>query len=281
MNSGNGLGSLPDTTTSQEYLQRTTSLNWEEYKKWLFSNKQKSYADKLFKNTLKVWKLGFSNELITMPQNRAKLEVLKCVGNLTRFIDITNDTNFHEQFTLWLKRKEIHWNTQKSIDTYALGKRLDIKDIVSKLKELPPRYRNYGLFVLVSGLRTSEALPAFNHHDKLCNNGVMELFWDRKTKKANAVFCHPLLHKKINHTISRKVYYHITKKNLGFYLRDLRKVNFTMVATKIDPLLAEFMQGRRGNVSQKHYFLPLMNNNKRKWVRIWEPIIKKLNIENS
>ena len=109
----------------------------------------------------------------------------------------------------------------------------------------------------------------------------MELFWDRRTKKANAVFCHPLLHNRINHTISRKVYYHINKRILGFDLRDLRKVNFTMVATKIDPLLAEFMQGRRGNVSQKYYFLPLIQNHKKKWVRMWEPIIKKLNPENS
>ena len=31
----------------------------------------------------------------------------------------------------------------------------------------------------------------------------------------------------------------------------------------------------RENVSQRHYFLPLMNNNKKKWVRIWNKIITK------
>ena len=63
------------------------------------------------------------------------------------------------------------------------------------------------------------------------------------------------------------VYNYINKRNLGFEMRDLRKVNFTINVSKVDPLLAEFMQGRRGNVSQKHYFLPSMENNYRKWLR--------------
>ena len=60
---------------------------------------------------------------------------------------------------------------------------------------------------------------------------------------------------------------------LGCQIKYLRKINFTMVATKIDPLLTEFMQGRRGSVSQKHYFLPLMQNNRKKWDKIWDEIL--------
>ena len=60
---------------------------------------------------------------------------------------------------------------------------------------------------------------------------------------------------------------------LGCEIRYLRKLNYTVNATKIDPLLAEFMQGRRGNVSQRHYFLPLMNNNRKKWVRVWNKFL--------
>jgi len=211
-----------------------------------------------------------------MESNRERLEALKAIANITRYLDIQDDTCFHEEFTRWMKRKELHWSIKNSIDTYQLAKQLDVKKVVKSFSKLPPRYKIFGLFVLVSGLRTSEAMKAYTNHDKLCNNGVMELFWDRKTKKANVVFCHPLLHSKITQSISRKVYLHINKKNLGFNLRDLRKINFTMVATKIDPLLAEFMQGRRGNVSQRHYFLPLMSNNRRKWIRMWKPIIKKI-----
>jgi hypothetical protein len=200
---------------------------------------------------------------------------MKDLVNLTRYLDITNDTNLHEDYTTWLKRKEIHWTVRNNLNTYALGKKLDINKIIVKLSNLPTRYRNFGFFVLVSGLRTSEAIKAFNNHDELCSDGVMELFWDRRTKKANAVYCHPLLHEKINYTISRKFYYHITKEKIGFELRDLRKLNYTINATKIDPLLAEFMQGRRGNVSQRHYFLPMMNQHRKKWIKVWKNILQE------
>lgn len=211
-----------------------------------------------------------------MKQTRTKLEIMKALENLTRFMDISNDTNVHEEFTAWLKRKEVHWTIKNNLDTYALGKKLDVSVVVKKLREIPTRYQNFGLFVLVSGLRTSEAIRAFNNHDRLCHDGVLELFWDRRTKKANAVYCHPFLHNRINHTMSRKFYRYITKEKVGFDLRDLRKLNYTIVATKLDPLLAEFMQGRRGNVSQRHYFLPMMNEHRKKWIKVWNPIIQSM-----
>ena len=277
----NGLGGLrlsgyADGSAAQRYTKHVNQLDWESYKKWLFSNKHRGYAHKLYGKSCKFWQLGFNDELITMKQTRTKLEIMKALGNLTRFLDIMYDTSLHEEFLTWLKRKEIHWSIKSNLDTYLIGKRLDVTEIIKKLSLIPIRYQNFGLFVLISGLRTGEALQAFNNHDKLCRDGVMELFWDRRTKKANAVYCHPYLHDKINHTMSTKIYKYITKEKVGFDLRDLRKINYTLVATKIDPLLAEFLQGRRGNVSQRHYFLPIMNHNQKKWNGLWSDILMKL-----
>ena len=79
-----------------------------------------------------------------------------------------------------------------------------------------------------------------------------------------------------------KIKYHYTEnivhrnlhsKKLGCQIRYLRKINYTQVATKIDPLLAEFMQGRRGNISQRHYFLPMMSQNKKKWIKLWNKVL--------
>jgi len=199
---------------------------------------------------------------------------MKATALLTRYMDVRYDTYFHEQFLHWLKRKELKWTYKPSTNLYELSKNLSIENISKSINTLPIRYKIFALFVLTTGLRPDESFRAFNHHSKLCTDGIMELFWDRVTKKANVVYCHPLLHKKIIFNMSRGAYKYINKRELGFELRFLRKVNYTMVATKIDPLLAEFMQGRRGNVSQRHYFLPLMQNNKRKWIRMWEPLLK-------
>jgi len=209
-----------------------------------------------------------------MEHNRKKLEIIKSLALLTRYVDIKYDTFFHEQFTTWLKRKEIKWTVRNTSYNYEHAKNLPIEKVVEIINKLPVRYSIFAKFALSTGLRSEESMRAFNEHSKLCRDGVMELFWDRKTKKANSVYCHPSLHGKIMFTVSRGVYNYINKKDLGFELRFLRKLNYTINATKIDPLLAEFMQGRRGNISQRHYFLPLMSNNKKKWVKIWGKIIQ-------
>ena len=248
----------------------TKALDWEEYRKWLFNNKSEIHAKYTFKSSKKNYHLAFSHELVTMPQSRKKLDVLKGLANLTRFLDIKNDTEFHDEFTKWLKKKEIKWRLNVNSKNYWMANNVSIEKIVENIRKLPEKYHIFGLFVLVSGLRTSEAIDAFNNHDKICRDGILEIFTDRNTKKTNAVYCHPLLHDKINFKVSNTgVYRNLKSKHLGCEIRYLRKLNYTIVATKIDPLMAEFCQGRRGNLSQRHYFLPIMSNNQKKWNELW------------
>ena len=222
-----------------------------------------------------VAKLLFSEEFVLRYSDRQKQDDLKVMGNLCRYHDIKYDTDYHAKFTAWLKKKEIRWNIKSSRNNYQIASQMPLQDVLFSLAKICPRYRIFGLFVLTSGLRTEEAIVAFNNHDKICRDGVMEMFWDRKTKKTNAVFCHPLLHNKIQGTVNKTgIKRNMKSAILGCELRYLRKLNFTIVATKIDPLLAEFMQGRRGNISQRHYFLPLMKNNYSKWKKIWKNIIQ-------
>ena len=209
-----------------------------------------------------------------MKPSRTKQDILKGIANLTRFLDIMNDTEFHEEFLKWLKKKEIKWRLEVRSKNYWMANNITIEKIVDNLSKITTNYRIFGLFTLVSGLRTSEAIDAFNNHEKICRDGVLEIFTDRNTKKTNAVFCHPELHDKIKFKVNNTgVYRNLNSKFLGCEIRYLRKLNYTLVATKIDPLLAEFMQGRRGNVSQRHYFLPMMNENQKLWNKIWTKVL--------
>ena len=255
----------------------TKALDWEEYRKWLFNNKSEIHAKYTFKSSKKNHHLAFSDELVFMEQSRKKLDVLKGIANLTRFLDIKNDTEFHEEFTKWLKKKEIKWRLNTNSKNYWMANNVSIEQIVENLKKIPEKYQIFGLFVLVSGLRTSEAIDAFNNHEKICRDGILEIFTDRNTKKTNAVYCHPLLHEKIRFKVSNTgVYRNLNSKYLGCEIRYLRKLNYTLVAMKIDGMMAQFMQGRKGDVSQRHYFLPMMNQHKENWNKIWEKIIKVL-----
>ncbi|MDF2422740.1 MAG: integrase [Nitrosopumilus sp.] len=214
-----------------------------------------------------------------MKPSRHRQDILKGIANLTRYLDIINDTEFHDELLKWLKKKEIRWRLNVQSNNYKISNEITIDIILKNIKVLPQKYKIFALFVLVSGLRTTEAKEAFNHHDELCRDGVMELFWDRNTKKTNAVYCHPLLHNKMKFQVSSsRITKNLHSKYLGSEIRYLRKINYTINATKIDPLLAEFMQGRRGNVSQRHYFLPMMNQHKKKWIKIWQSVLNNIEL---
>ncbi|MEM3173132.1 MAG: integrase [Candidatus Nitrosotenuis sp.] len=254
------------------------SMDWDEYLRWLTSTKHRHYGRNLWLLGKKVYRMAFTPELILMEHTRRKEDILKAISNICRFLDIKHDTYFHEQFLGWLKRKEVRWKRARGpYENYALAETLTISRVAKNIRALPPKYTLFATFALVSGLRTEEAVRAFNDHLQLCNGRVIEMFWDRRTKKANAVFCHPILHKKISMKISyNSIHRHLHSRILGCQLRHLRKLNYTMVATRIDPLLAEFMQGRRGNISQRHYYLPLMRSSYQRWIRMWDPYVSRL-----
>ena len=256
---------------SSLFRKHVKELSWNDYKEWLQNNKSRCYANYIFSSGKKWNHYAFSNELVSLPPDRRREDILKAVTNLTRFIDITYDTYFHEDFLKWIKRKEIRW---KSVKPFQIHKNIPLEPILKNIQKLPERWKLFGIFALVSGLRTFEIVKALNNHDALCHDGIIEMYWDRKTKKSNAVYCHPLLHDKIKYRYTENIVHrNLHSKKLGCQIRYLRKINYTQVATKIDPLLAEFMQGRRGNISQRHYFLPMMSQNKKKWIKLWNKVL--------
>jgi len=243
----------------------------EDYKKWLYKDRHELYARYLWKRSLLASRLLFNNEFVSVTNDRHKEEILKAMGNLCRFHDIKYDTDLHQKFTNWIKKKEIKWRTK----TYHFPKeQLTLKLVLENIKKLQPLQRDFALFMLTSGLRTYESRIIFEHHKKFCHDGVLEIFWSKKTKHTNATFCFPALHDKMD---KKFVFDYDDFKPLGCELRYLRKLNFTINATNLDPLLAEYMQGRRGSVSERHYYLSSMTSHHKKWNKIWTSLMTKFN----
>lgn len=258
-------------------------MDWDEYLRWLLQNKHHHYGRNMWLLGRRTFHMAFTPELVMLESTRRKEDILKAISNICRFLDIKCDTYYHEEFLRWMKRKEVKWKSQRSTRAnYAAAESIPVEGILSNISSLPYEYRLFCGFILVSGLRTEESVRAFNGHSALCNGRVIEMFWERRTKKANAVFCHPSIHKRISFQINHNTLYRKLRSGiLGCQIRYLRKLNFTMVATNVDPLLAEFMQGRRGGVSQRHYFLPMMRNNQKRWEKMWDPILRKIKITSA
>ncbi len=239
-----------------------------EYKKWLYSNKNERYARYIWLRSPSVVNQLFNDEFVSRSSDRNKQDDLRAMGNLCRFHDIKFDTDLHQKFTTWLKKKEIKWKDK----TYNFPKeQLPLKQVLENISKLEPIQKDFALFMLTSGLRTYEARVVFENHKKFCHDGILEIFWTKKTKNTNATFCFPALHDKMDRKF---VFDYDDFKILGCELRYLRKLNFTINAINLDPLLAEYIQGRRGSVSEKHYYLSNMNQHRKKWIKIWNKIIE-------
>jgi len=202
---------------------------------------------------------------------------MKSISNLCHFFDIQYDTILHEKWTQWIRHKKLSWKHNSRSNSFNLLKKVNTNQIIDQVRNNQSEYRIFIKFLLVSGLRTSEAIRAFNEHEHICDGKITEMFWDRKNKKANAVYCHPELHEKIincGYKIKdRGLRKYCNQKELGCEMRMLRKINYTLVVEQTSESLAKFMQGRTGDVSQRLYYLPMMKNNHKKWQRIWEKLI--------
>ena len=127
----------------------------------------------MFKKAKEYHHLIFTKELVFWESTRKKQDILKCLALFTRFVDLKHDTEFHYELLKWMKKKDLKWNSAKKVDIYQLAKIIPIESVLERINQLPRKYKIFATFVLMTGLRTSEAKEAFNNHDKLCNDGVI------------------------------------------------------------------------------------------------------------
>ena len=132
------------------------------YKEWLYDNKHPLYARSIINHSSRVLNLIFSDEFVLRTNNSKKQNDMRVMGNLCRYHDIKYDTNLHEQFTAWSKKKEIKWNVTTNRNNYHIASQILLSDVLSSIDNLPLKYKIFGLFVLTTGLRTEESIMSSN-----------------------------------------------------------------------------------------------------------------------
>ena len=257
---------------TEYYNYRLMTLDWNDYRSWLQSQRLFPRYEKRMNDLLKKYgNLGFTFQLVAMQPNREKLDILKALSKFCLYVDQRYDTILKIKFLEWLKQKGVSWKLPQRDNSFELAENIDIEPIIEKILTVKHKSKDFALFALVTGLRHSEAIRAWNEHDKICHNGIMKLFWKRRTKKANAVFCHSEIHKKINFQINESmIKRHLKQNDIGCRFNVLRKINYTIIAENFNEPLAKFMQGRTGDISQRLYYLPMMKTHQKKWQKIWD-----------
>ena len=175
------------------YRMKLAVMNWDIYNNYLSTKKLNPHYSKLmFTYARKYAYLGFDFELITYPDTRKKKDIMSSIANLVKYIDLKDETILYEKWKSWTKSKNISWKTHyDSQRNYKRVKELPLAKVVESLNKVENEvYRDFSFFQLLSGLRTSEAVEAWNNHEKYCDGKIMELWFhsnDDKNKKANAL----------------------------------------------------------------------------------------------
>jgi len=115
-----------------------------------------------FHYAVKYRHIAFNIELISLPNTRKKTDIMLGISAITRFIKIQKGINLHALWLQWLHEKEIRWTKpQPKIQTQT-------KEI--NLTHIEKEYRDFVRFLYATGLRTGEAIKAFDEHEQLCKD---------------------------------------------------------------------------------------------------------------
>lgn len=263
------------------YLQAVSEIDWHTFETdYLIAERklQKDYARGIRNHAKKYYDYFLSPDVIHFTA-RKKIDVIKSISQICRCLDSQLSTvYFHDLHLRYLKSKNIGWTAPTEYTTrvkLALLKQYPVQKIFELFSTLDPKYSLFCKFMFITGLRSSEAIRAINDHDSFCNGRTLELYWDRKTKKANEVYCHPVLHHSIQ---ENHFHYSVGRVNkmvrMPFQLKFLRTVNATLVYNELQDIrFCDFMQGRNGDLTQKRYYLPSFKQHHERWLSIWKEFL--------
>jgi len=219
--------------------------------------------------------------------------VIKCISVFCKYLDIKyTDKNYTEFFRLFRYRTGLKWEKGEPIKTLAdlAENYIDIyRRLLDRSKSIDYIYHLFYRFMLESGLRTSEAIEAFNNFKSLYrvfdSVHVIELMQMRKTKRVYFAFITPSLAEKMNRistTVYAKKVRLIWKKicfleNLDhrrYQLYGFRKVHATILRRYMDRELVDLLQGRAPKtIFDKHYNVESLKHLYAMYIRAFQELI--------
>ena len=256
-------------------LASVTAIDWDGFKQWCYGRFAKDWAAAVCRYARKNHRLltGNLSELDTLTKAKRK-NVLSSLVNLSKFLGI------YEQFKGRMKNYGVKWASRKSLDSVV--RILEAKDDVldwakAATTGLDGKYATFVKFAVVSGIRKTEAINAFNQVVMLQGNGKLGDYYNadlqslehfkfpekfiRDTKNVFFSFVPDSLIKqvlacdRISHTTLKRK---LKKHGLDLRFDELRDYWATfLVHNGVIQQEVDLLQGRIGrSIFMRHYFSP-------------------------
>ena len=255
-------------------------MDWAAFREWAKSRYAKSYAPTVYCYAQKFSGLLYGNLAELQRLSRSKRgAILRALTALSKYLGV------YEQFKRRMKSYGLKWEGQGSFESFLRILRNNNRDVVEWVKRclesFDDWYATFIEFVLVSGLRKTEAIEAFNLIVRLGREGRLDEYYNAKLESlehfrypktfirgSKNVFFSFIPETFLNkiaecHTISDSGYKRRRMKHgLPSRLKDLREyfatymLNHGLLREEID-----LIQGRIGkSLFMKHYFSPAIED---------------------
>ena len=155
-----------------------THVDWEDFREWTRNRYSKNWAGRVFCYAKKYNRMltGSFKELDTFGKSKRN-NVLKALVALSKYLGI------YRQFKIKMANYGVKWQKQNSFESFI--RILETKDglldwVEEALKVLDKSYATLVKFVMVSGIRKSEAINAFNMIVTLHRTGKLTSYYNSK-----------------------------------------------------------------------------------------------------
>ena len=256
-----------------------TNIDWDSFKDYVFKKYAESYARNIYLYARKYVELINNPSAIETFSNSKKNHILKS------FIALSKYYGFYQQFKKILEDYGVTWSHMSSVDSFFRIMNNSASDVLKwydKAIEVldDSDLSMYFGFVLLSGLRKSEAIDSFNLMIKLDDADKLDDYYNeelkiiehfrypdlffRQTKNVfismmpkdmivQIVQCQPVTYE----TIRKRLY----RRGLNIRIRDLRDYYATfMVRHGLIKEEVDLLQGRISkSIFVRHYWSPAIN----------------------
>ena len=271
---GLNLGASVETNSNLE-----KSLNWEDFKDWVYKKYSKTYAPNVVGYARKYHgMLGGNFRELDAFSKAKKNGVLRALISLSKYLGV------YEQFRAKIKNYGVKWEGPNSLQAFlriAKNKEDLIPWIKTCMEKLDRNYAAFIKFMLISGLRKGEAIKSWNLIIKLNRKGALKEYYNedleslehfkyeslfiRGSKNVFFSFIPKFFTQEITQcspvsqsTIRRR----INKLGLKLRINELRDYHATfMIHHGLIREEVDLLQGRIGkSIFMRHYFSPAIKN---------------------
>jgi intergrase/recombinase len=253
-------------------------IDWEVFREWLSKNHTPQVTKSIVSYATKYSDCLISRDLSRVRdiKQTVRPNIVKALAALSKFLGI------HEEYKKLVRAYGISWKGRSSDD--LLIDRLnrvenpnEVFEWVKKVKAERPALSDFMDFIVITGLRLSEAVSSYNLIIKLSKEGKLGEYYNaatgslehykfkdifiRRSKKAFVSFISEDQVKRIgakNSPITRNLIEKFLKRRcLKLKFSDVREAHATLLTRWLQPVEIDFLHGRvSATVFLRHYFNP-------------------------